>query len=234
MRDLRSNHSIGSPVAVSDALAETAETAKTAADLGRASKSANTLRVYEADWRAFQGWWLCRKLAALPAEPTTVGLYIAAAGTGVGALAPSSIERALAGISAQHRLNGFAFDRRHPAIADVLSCLKRKVKRPVEPLQPIPRKVLRASWREEGCAWMWRHWGTSLPLRQTSCRFEHRRQRHKAGIEVVAVFDFLSADWSPWRALAAWRRKWKQLRFKLTTIYDDAEARPSVHLDHAA
>lgn len=109
------------------------KTAETAADLGRAAKSANTRRAYDADWRAFRAWCSSNKLDALPADPATVGLYIAAIGTGAGALAPSSIERALAGISAQHRLKGFPFDRRHPAIADVLSGLKRSVRRAVKP-----------------------------------------------------------------------------------------------------
>lgn len=107
--------------------------AGTAAELGRAAKSDNTRRAYDADWRAFRSWCGAHDLDALPASPATVGFYIAAIGSGAGGLAPSSIERALAGISAQHRLKGLAFDRRHPAIADVLSGLKRRVRRAVKP-----------------------------------------------------------------------------------------------------
>lgn len=101
-------------------------------------------------------------------------------------------------------------------------------------LQPIPRKVLRAGWRMEGHDWCWEHWGTSLPLRQTTFRFEHRRQRHKEGIEVVAVYEFLSADWSPWRAVASWRRRWNSLQFALTPIYDSSSQLTRAAWTHAA
>nr|WP_298689512.1 site-specific integrase [uncultured Dongia sp.] len=107
--------------------------AQQAAILGRAAKSDNTRRAYDADWRSFRSWCATNHFDPLPASPATIGLYIAAIGTGAGAKAPSSIERALAGISSQHRLKGFPFDRRHPAVADVLSGLKRSVRRAKRP-----------------------------------------------------------------------------------------------------
>jgi hypothetical protein len=87
-------------------------------------------------------------------------------------------------------------------------------------LRPVPRKVLRAGWREEGRDWMWRHWGTCLPLRRVTFRFEHRRQASGAGIEVAAVYEFEAADWSPWRAWRGWQRKWSQLMFNLKPTYE--------------
>ncbi|HVI86754.1 MAG TPA: hypothetical protein VM659_00555 [Dongiaceae bacterium] len=87
-------------------------------------------------------------------------------------------------------------------------------------LRPIPRKVLYAGWHAAGAEWCWKHWGTRLPLRKVTFRFEHRRQRKGAGIDVVAVYDFLSADWSPWLAVKSWRRKWPALNFTLSPLYD--------------
>lgn len=87
-------------------------------------------------------------------------------------------------------------------------------------LQPIPRKILRAGWRVAGHDWCWQHWGTCCPLRKVTFEVEHRRQRDKNGIDVVAVYKFMSADWSPWRALRAWRRKWPELHFDLALRYD--------------
>jgi len=91
-------------------------------------------------------------------------------------------------------------------------------------LRPIPRKVLYAGWHAAGADWCWAHWGTRWPLRQTSFKFEHRRRRRSTGIEVVAVYEFMSGDWTPWRSLATWRRKWPMLIFSLSARYEDDEA----------
>lgn len=90
-------------------------------------------------------------------------------------------------------------------------------------LRPIPRKVLMAGWADGGRQWMWQHWGTCLPLRKVEFRFEHRAAAVGAGIEVAAVYTFLSADWSPWRAWRAWRRKYPALTFTLRPLYGQSE-----------
>lgn len=41
-----------------------------------ASKSPNTLRGYQSDWADFLGWTAAHQLCALPAEPSTVALYL--------------------------------------------------------------------------------------------------------------------------------------------------------------
>lgn len=103
-------------------------------------------------------------------------------------------------------------------------------------LRPIPRKVLRAGWHAAGSDWCWQAWGTRLPLRRVTFSLEHRRQRKGFGIETIAVYQFESADWSPWRSWLTWRRKWRSLTFKLRPEYwdeagDQVSTRP---LDHAA
>lgn len=84
-----------SPLSAVDRTQLVSTLAGTAAELGRAAKSDNTRRAYDADWRSFRSWCAAHQLESLPAAPATVGLYIAAIGSGAGRLAPSSIERAL-------------------------------------------------------------------------------------------------------------------------------------------
>lgn len=82
-------------------------------------------------------------------------------------------------------------------------------------LIPIPRKILRAGWHQAGREWCWENWGTSWSLRKVRFRFEHRRRRRSPAINVVAVYDFLSGDWSPWRSLLAAKARWPTLQFDL-------------------
>jgi len=103
-----------------------ADAAAAAIELARSARAANTERAYDADWRRFSAWCAGRGLKPMPAEPVTVGLFIADLGAGVGGLAPSSIDRMVSGIAAAHRAQGHMLDRRHPAIADVLQGLRRK------------------------------------------------------------------------------------------------------------
>lgn len=118
--------------------------AKTAADLGRAAKSENTRRAYKADWQRFIEWCAGRRLQAMPADPVTVGLFIADVSAGKAGLAPSTVKRILAGICAEHRAKGVSLDRRHLAIADVLKGLRRTKRRPVKQANPIlPDLLLR-------------------------------------------------------------------------------------------
>jgi hypothetical protein len=57
--------------------------------------------------------------------------------------------------------------------------------------------------------WLWTHWGTLQPLRQVRVLDEigDRRLRHSARV----VFEFLSADWTPWKALRQLRHDWPML-----------------------
>jgi hypothetical protein len=149
------------------------EVARTAAELGKAAKSNNTRRAYDADWRSFRAWCAESHLTALPATSATVGLYIAAIGVGAGARSPSTIERALAGIAHKHRMQGLPFDRRHPAIADVLAGLKRTRRRPVQQkaaLTPdLMRKLLEACGIGQSCSLVTTaHCGARSSLASTS------------------------------------------------------------------
>ena len=83
-------------------------------------------------------------------------------------------------------------------------------------LFPIPRSILRKGFVEAGQEWMWRNWGVRWPIRRVSFAIEHR---NASGGKPVAVFRFLSEDWSPWVALVRMRERWPELLFKLVLSY---------------
>lgn len=88
----------------------------------RAARSAATLKAYEDDWRDFTAWCAVVGEAALPAEPETIGRFLA---DRAGTLKPSTLEGRLSAIFVRHRQAGFYLDRRHSAIADVLAGIRR-------------------------------------------------------------------------------------------------------------
>ena len=76
---------------------------------------------------------------------------------------------------------------------------------------------------------MWANWGVrwadlrcsaSLRCAQRGRRvtFTIKRDRN-GGVEPVAVFRFLSEDWSPWIALLRMRERWPELRFEMKPDY---------------
>jgi hypothetical protein len=81
-------------------------------------------------------------------------------------------------------------------------------------LFPIPKRVLRKGFAEAGQEWMWRNWGVRSPIRRVKFAMEQRREG-RTGLRPVAVFRFLSEDWSPWIALVRMRERWPGLRFDM-------------------
>ena len=72
-------------------------------------------------------------------------------------------------------------------------------------LFPIPKRILRKGFAEAGQEWTWRNWG-GWPIRRVKFAMKHRRES-RAGLKSVAVFRFLSEDWSPWVALVRMRER---------------------------
>lgn len=69
-------------------------------------------------------------------------------------------------------------------------------------------------------AWMRLHWGVVRPLRRVRLVAdlgEDRRRRRAARLS----YDFWSADWSPWAALATLRTRWPALLFDCRPDYRD-------------
>jgi len=87
-------------------------------------------------------------------------------------------------------------------------------------LIPIPRRVLRKGFVEAGQEWMWANWGVRWPIRRVRFAME-RDRRDASGVKTLAVFSFLSEDWSPWIALLRMRERWPELLFKLIPSYLD-------------
>jgi hypothetical protein len=83
-------------------------------------------------------------------------------------------------------------------------------------LIPIPRRILRKGFVEAGQEWMWRNWGVRWPIRRVTFAIE---RRDPGGVKPVAVFRFLSEDWSPWIALLRMRERWPELRFEMRAGY---------------
>jgi hypothetical protein len=81
-----------------------------------------TLRAYAADWRAFAAWCESADLPALPANPATVTLFVAAQAT-LGRK-PSTLARRAVAIGLYHRAHGHPRPQDHPD-AEVLAGVLR-------------------------------------------------------------------------------------------------------------
>jgi hypothetical protein len=81
-------------------------------------------------------------------------------------------------------------------------------------LIPIPRSILRKGFVEAGQDWMSENWGVRWPIRRVIFAIERERR-----VNPVAVFRFLSEDWSPWIAFLRMRERWPELRFEMKAEY---------------
>ena len=81
------------------------EEAERVAYFAEASISDNTRRAYRSDWRQFETWCSVKGLTPLPADPSTVALFLSQEAD-VGRKA-STIKRRMATISNAHELAGF-------------------------------------------------------------------------------------------------------------------------------
>lgn len=93
-----------------------------AAGLAEGARAANTRRAYAADWRHFATWCARHGLVPLPAEPASVGFYLA---DHEAILSVATLTRRLSAIAVTHRTARHAIDTRHPAIRDVMRGLRR-------------------------------------------------------------------------------------------------------------
>ena len=80
-------------------------------------------------------------------------------------------------------------------------------------LVPMPGEILRLGPdHPDALLWLWTHWGTTDAL------------RHVALVPAAAASSFRvifwSADWTPWRALAAIAARWPALRFEVKPRYE--------------
>jgi site-specific recombinase XerD len=105
-----------------------------AAHYARSSRSASTWRAYESDWRIFNTWCQHVGCAALPADPSTVALFLA--DQAKLSIAPSTLSRRLAAIRLMHVGAKLASPHDSLQVDEVMRGVRRSWKRPVGRKQP--------------------------------------------------------------------------------------------------
>ena len=98
------------------------------------SKSPNTLRAYESDYKDFSAFCIKNNFSPLPADPKILSLYL----TNLSQTSKfSTLKRRIASISVIHKLKGHYIDTKHPIIMENLLGIKRqkgsnqKAKKPI-------------------------------------------------------------------------------------------------------
>jgi len=98
------------------------------------SKSSNTLRAYESDYRDFSSFCIKNNFQPLPTNPKILALYL----THLSQTCKfSTLKRRIASISVIHKLKGYYIDTKHPLIMENLLGIKRtkgsnqKAKKPI-------------------------------------------------------------------------------------------------------
>lgn len=88
-----------------------------------AAKAKNTIRAYKADWHHFEQWCDRNGLRALPAEATTICMYLA---TYADVHSVGTLSRRITTISEAHRASGYSIDfRTHPQLTALWAGIKR-------------------------------------------------------------------------------------------------------------
>ena len=88
----------------------------------RNSKSANTLRAYQADFRDFSLFCYKNGFTAIPADPKIISIYL----TNLSKTSKfSTLKRRIASISVIHKIKGHYLDTKHPIIIENLLGIKR-------------------------------------------------------------------------------------------------------------
>jgi integrase len=99
-----------------------------------------TLRAYKADWRHYAAWCARSGFVPVPAEPATVGAYLASLAE---SHAPTTIRRRLAAIGKMHRFNGLPWTPSHHEIQEPLRGLLRHHGRAVQKAAALTLTMLR-------------------------------------------------------------------------------------------
>jgi len=112
-----------------------------ARDYVQQSRAANTRRAYRADWADFAAWCAVHRLAALPAAPETVALYL----TDLAASRKTStLQRRLSAISQAHKAADLDTPTGHRAVRAVWSGIRRAKGTAQEGKAPAVTRDLRA------------------------------------------------------------------------------------------
>ena len=90
-----------------------------------ASRANKTVRGYQSDWTDFSRWSTARALSALPAQPSTVAMYLSDSSS---RLAVATLSRRLTSITAMHKDAGYLESpARHPLVLATFKGIRRVV-----------------------------------------------------------------------------------------------------------
>ena len=104
------------------------------------SKSPNTLRAYESDFKNFSNFCIKNNFSPLPADPKILSLYL----TKLSRTSKfSTLKRRIASISVIHKLKGHYIDTKHPLIMENLLGIKREKGSNQKARKPILINVLK-------------------------------------------------------------------------------------------
>jgi len=117
-----------------------------AIDYARSSRAPATLKAYQSDWRLFERFCCSHGLVELPAEPSTVALFITKLAE---THRPSSIQRKLAAISVAHK----AFNALSPIASEIVRSTMAGVKR-TKGMAKLQKAPIRARHLREGMSSM--------------------------------------------------------------------------------
>jgi hypothetical protein len=88
-------------------------------------------------------------------------------------------------------------------------------------LLPVPERLLRRGPdHPEARAWLWARWGTTEALRGVVALPVPGRGRPRRRDPGLFWVGFWAADWTPWRAVLALRRRWPALRIEVRPLYE--------------
>lgn len=94
-----------------------------AEEYARTADAPNTLRAYRADWAHYAAWCDVHGFVPVPAEPATVGAYLASMAT---THKPATLRRRLAAIGKMHRFNSLPWNASDRAIQQPLRGVLRE------------------------------------------------------------------------------------------------------------
>ncbi len=108
--------------------------------LARHAAAPATLRAYKADWTHYADWCAEHGFVPVPAQPATVGAYLASL---AGTHATSTIRRRLAALGKMHRFNDLPWNTAHRDIQGPLQGLLRTHGRPAQKAAALTLPMLR-------------------------------------------------------------------------------------------
>ena len=89
-------------------------------------------------------------------------------------------------------------------------------------LIPIPDAILQLGDDAPPARhWLWAQWGTTQPLRRVRILEANGDRRLRRSARVV--YEFLSADWTPWQAVLRLRRDWPKLVLVAEPRYGESD-----------